>query len=582
MRLLLLILILLPNIAFGAAYTSTQSGNWNDSATWGGGGFPAAGDTATIATTHTVTVTANAAVGTGGSTGTDELTIIGTLVVGAFTLTVDGDTQINNGTLQLNAGATMSIDGTYEIEFTNTATLDINGTSGSRCEISAIASNFTWVDGAANGSIINIDADYCDFIRFGDGTNRSFDINGASATQTINFQNCLFDDFSRLDVYNLSRPNTDSQLKFINCDFRTMPSSFAFVIGSGSTWSFDANTHLFDSCTFAGNSSGSVIFVRLGSGSNPYLFTDNISEQCEWRITNNFNIDGFFHVQDSGLQTVFNCQAPTIQATVENGVAWGDYTNIHLFASDGAGGTLFQDNISFSEEPSGFGNHYLPSEADNTTVVRRCVAIGDNLGIIRSSGTPTTSMYQNTHISNDSNADDLFLIETPGYTGTFTGHSNIEYSLSPNNRLLFDDLVGSGLGAASTLDYNCIYDNGLTGRYDVTISGKSVGDTGFGESDIAADPKFNNKLATIQTWDTSLGGGGTVNGAIGELLKLNGFDRSGASAVYDTDYSISAALTYFRNAFTPTNTALKGTGSGGVDMGALPVSTGVTAQAVFF
>jgi hypothetical protein len=37
-----------------ATYTSVQNGNWNDSATWGGGGYPAvAGDIANIS--HTVT-----------------------------------------------------------------------------------------------------------------------------------------------------------------------------------------------------------------------------------------------------------------------------------------------------------------------------------------------------------------------------------------------------------------------------------------------------------------------------------------------------------------------------------------------
>jgi hypothetical protein len=38
-----------------AAYTSTQSGNWNSTATWGGSGFPGNGDTFTIAANHTVT-----------------------------------------------------------------------------------------------------------------------------------------------------------------------------------------------------------------------------------------------------------------------------------------------------------------------------------------------------------------------------------------------------------------------------------------------------------------------------------------------------------------------------------------------
>ena len=46
-----------------AAYTSTQSGDWNNVATWGGGGYPSiAGDTATIASGHTVTYNVSSAI----------------------------------------------------------------------------------------------------------------------------------------------------------------------------------------------------------------------------------------------------------------------------------------------------------------------------------------------------------------------------------------------------------------------------------------------------------------------------------------------------------------------------------------
>jgi len=50
-------MLLFATTAFGAAYTSTGSGLWNDVNTWGGGGFPVSGDTATITGSHTVTVT---------------------------------------------------------------------------------------------------------------------------------------------------------------------------------------------------------------------------------------------------------------------------------------------------------------------------------------------------------------------------------------------------------------------------------------------------------------------------------------------------------------------------------------------
>lgn len=49
--------LLCSTTAFAASYTSTQSGNWNSTATWGGAGVPGSGDNATITSSHTVTVT---------------------------------------------------------------------------------------------------------------------------------------------------------------------------------------------------------------------------------------------------------------------------------------------------------------------------------------------------------------------------------------------------------------------------------------------------------------------------------------------------------------------------------------------
>ena len=72
--------------------------------------------------------------------------------------------------------------------------------------------------------------------------------------------------------------------------------------------------------------------------------------------------------------------------------------------------------------------------------------------------------------------------------------------------------------------------------------------------------------------DTSLGGAGTIANLFGELLKVNGFDRTGASAAYDTDFNIADGITYFRTNFQPANESLRGTGEGGVDIGAVDLA----------
>jgi len=77
---IILLCMLIPNLSWAAAYTSSGSGLWSDPAVWGGGGFPGVGDSAVITAGHLVTLDGNAAVGTSpASTFTYDLDINGTL-----------------------------------------------------------------------------------------------------------------------------------------------------------------------------------------------------------------------------------------------------------------------------------------------------------------------------------------------------------------------------------------------------------------------------------------------------------------------------------------------------------------------
>lgn len=97
-----------------ASFTSTQTGNWNDGATWGntspgakGVDYPGAGDSATIANTHVVTYDAGAS--------TDEFASLNIQSGGTLTFPTNADS-----TLELAAGNNLNIYGTLQI-----------GTSGS-------------------------------------------------------------------------------------------------------------------------------------------------------------------------------------------------------------------------------------------------------------------------------------------------------------------------------------------------------------------------------------------------------------------------------------------------------------------
>jgi hypothetical protein len=118
----LAVLFVVSSNASAATFTSSGSGNWNVSGTWGGAGIPAAGDNAVISAGHTVSLV--------GATTITGLTVnaTGVLATGANTLGVSGN-LIVNGTISGTgaptlSGAATTIDGTGSI--TNTGILTIS------------------------------------------------------------------------------------------------------------------------------------------------------------------------------------------------------------------------------------------------------------------------------------------------------------------------------------------------------------------------------------------------------------------------------------------------------------------------
>jgi hypothetical protein len=145
-----------------ATRTSSQSGNWSDSSTWGGNTPPGDGDIAVIATGHTVTVTANVTVGSNSSNVGNAITINGTnsstfgklIVNDAVTLTLKGNDNGSNKAMSIaryaqfepQPGAIIEVDATadYETTIVNSGIINAIGTLAKPITFRATAASANW------------------------------------------------------------------------------------------------------------------------------------------------------------------------------------------------------------------------------------------------------------------------------------------------------------------------------------------------------------------------------------------------------------------------------------------------------
>ncbi len=123
-----------------ATYTSSQSGNFSSSATWGGAGVPGDGDRFDVSSTHTVTIDTGISVPTNGYADSYVYGILQSQASQDTTLRMDGRLYIKgNGLLHLRDGATIQITGTSAeqhgiwVENENGASFIFEGSDGMPC-----------------------------------------------------------------------------------------------------------------------------------------------------------------------------------------------------------------------------------------------------------------------------------------------------------------------------------------------------------------------------------------------------------------------------------------------------------------
>jgi len=578
-----------------ATITSTQTGVWSDTATWVGGVAPTTGDDAVIANTHIVTVDGSITIG---STGTAlDVNAGGEVIVGVYTLTLNGDVTLA-GTVTQNAGSTVTFGGDYNINYSGDAGVwDVNGTEGSRATLQAAATYGFSVRSPNNNELCTFTPSYCNITRWGRGTSTAdygMYIRSSAKASVIEVDNCLIDDYWRLRFGAGSNPSASATYKWTNCDYRNPAHTTSNKECAEYTISaaHDANTRGWWDCTWAGISTQSVIFIFPNAAvwTSPLVISNCVGEDVVVKNNNSVPIElditlHSYNSSNSGANQILmgNEAGQLGDWHVFDSIVEADTTNPHPLSDGGGPDTTsdtpgtFEDNIVFIGESA--GNAFGFNGGD--TIIQRNTTVGGNGIVSTSANSGTILIDRHTHIHKAGNFDNLLIFETANFTAN---------SITARNSLL----VGINDGAETSIqsntsvqdiayaDYNCWYQ--IADHYeDITVANGTLTEgvsTGFGANDITADPQLANKDATLATWDTSLGGGGTVDNAFAEMMKLNGFDRSGSADTFDTNYTKAAALIYFRLAFTPTNSALEGTGLAGVDIGAIDVASSAIIASV--
>src|SRR5574344_83000 len=582
----LLLILMLVSVVSGVTYTSTQTGNWNDVATWGGGGYPVDGDKAIIADGTTGTVNVASACGLNTTTDTS-LQVNGQLDINAD-LTVNGITKLRKCTFNQTAGTTLLIGGNYGVITDSGSSWNINGSAGSRATVRAPSGNYWWIDDLSTGRAFYPNFNYADIKRMGNNTQRSY-LNGENVSWQLNFDHCLFDSCGGIYIGYDAVPANSTTISIKNCDWRNVQSQYILYLRSlpqDTQGRIQVTGNIFHSI-FSGVSR--IDFTYISTATDNYIdFRNNILHNVTLNLGRNTTVDSCWSWNPNiTYGTNVNFTSTDNFYTVKNSVLYGSTNNAHLIdATNAITQARLYDLVSIdSGNISNTTNHFLPTSFNGSWDIARCIVIGGNAVVTRNTTytAGTINIDRLTHIGRTDY--DALLINESNEIGTGTTvnlRSSIEYSLSPNAKRLADKLdAGTTNDVFDYLDYNNIYNLTFTDRYDtaqIKMTGKALGDAGFGGSDQYVDPQFLDTSVSLKKFDKTYGGDSTIQSLMSRLMQKNGFDTTGAVVTFDTDFTVGNLLDYFRTAYTPQNQALNGTGYSGVEIGAMDIDNSIPLE----
>jgi hypothetical protein len=593
-----------------AAFTASVTGNWADTATWGGSGPPGDGDTVTINDGITVTIpvsttvtigaspdddTSTPAIQSASSTGTGKLIVNGTLNFRGSIRQADSTWEVGPNAIcehdsQL-ATTPSSTNYTWQIgmKASYANKLQIRGTSGNRAIFRNNASSGRcggFTDGGFTGGG-STDFEYATITGWGlSGTGNGWlRQNMKTATAYSRLVNVITDDCHAL-YWNHGNMHVDAWWQWQRCSFKNMAGNLAYDIweSSSADESASGNREVTDSfidgsiqVTYARNCNmdGTVIYGSSGAK----VFDDGgglrngIASWLNGMIVqaNTTGARTLTRGTVTGVLAMRNDDAGTEMDFMRGFNALNDGTNFidNVLIAEGAGQDgewLIAEGSATNETYTITGNLALPAEFDGRA---------SGTLITRTGGASSTYLItadNNTIVTNYASAGSIEPIfaqteSVAAVAGTFVSlRNNLLANLGTGRAgyVTYDPVPGTVADDCYTVaDYNFSY--GITGDQYNDQAAKYAATPGG--NDEVADPEFVDDTLSFTSWFQSVDGTlSDWDDYKAEHMKMN--DDSGFNSALGHMNFYTAA----RAAYAPTNTALQGAGYDGSDIGAIAVA----------
>jgi hypothetical protein len=538
-----------------ASIASAQTGNWDVGATWVGGVFPVAGDDVTIASAHTVTVTAGAAAATitvaANASGTNGVVINSGITLnlsGAITMTAP--TAVSTSTISVGAGTL------------NAASIAIPGsaTANRNCEVSVstgtitITGSITFSGTAARAKFTSTGASTTNVAgNFGSGGTLT-----TSGTGTINFNGGAAQTIGTYTTYNdISINNTSGGVTLTGTT--TIGGTLTVTTGTLTVGAFTFTV------TGASSASGTLSITSVTGTKTFGNIIVNNGGLIDFTVAENITCNGNLQVDGSG----------TISGTQ------GTWT----FQKSGGGGTISgtASSITMTDNAT-FTTSYavsIPFTVSNTLTVTGTTLTNNTTLTATNSLTGTGGLTQGTGATLDivnnspittltatANPNTVIYSRSGGQTVTPTAFHHLTLSGSGgktltnvgtiNGNLTLSGTATATTAIATTVSGNLTVGSGTTftaGGFDLTVTG-TTSVTGTLAHSLATGTKTYVGSVTINSsgaWTNAGNSAITIQGG----LTHNGSTFTGGTGTYT---------------FNTNNQAIGG--SSAITMGAITV-TGV-------